>query len=83
MISFTKHAEIKMNQRGICKERVIKVLKDPSVKEVDKLDLSLVHYIKYFKGRYLRVIGRWQNYNDFLVITVFYDRRLKQDGEND
>jgi phosphoglycerate dehydrogenase-like enzyme len=30
------------------------------------------------KGRFLRVTGRWENNEELLVISAFYDRRLKR-----
>ena len=77
-LKITKHAKIKILQRGINKNNIIKVIKNPDIKAVDTFDDSLLHYIKDFNGNFLRVIGRWLDKNVFLVITVFYDRRFKR-----
>lgn len=73
----TKHAHVKIIQRGISEEIIGRVVLQPTFARPDKNDNTLVHFIKKINDKYLRVIGRWENRNNLLVISAFYDRRLK------
>ena len=77
-IRLTKHAKLKMDERGILLEMVKKVVYTPLFTEKDKFDNTLVHLIRKIENRYLRVIGRWENKNNFVVISTFFDRRIKK-----
>jgi hypothetical protein len=37
-----------------------------------------MHYIGPVKGHFLRVIGRWEDKETFIVVSAFFDRRLKR-----
>ena len=82
-VKLTKHAEIKIAQRSITLDDIRKVVIHPELIEPDKLDVSLVHFISNMGGRFLRVIGRWENKNVLLVVNAFFDRRLKKEGRID
>ena len=76
-IKLTKHAKGKIAQRGIYLDDVRKAVLTPELTKTDKFDDSLIHFIRKVRGRFLRVIGRWESEDVFLVISAFYDRRLK------
>ena len=80
-IHLTYHAQIKSKQRAIPHDYIHKVIENPDIHETDRFDSSLIHFISQIEDRYLRVIGRWLNQNDFLVVSVFFDRRLKKKGK--
>jgi hypothetical protein len=83
VITFTKHAERKVEQRKITIDDIKGVIENPDVIEPDRYDSSLVHYIKHIGERYLRVIGRWESRDNVLVISAFLDRRLKKRKHDD
>lgn len=76
-ITFTKHAQLKIKQRGISLDDVKTVIEQTQNTEGDKFDDTLTHFIGKTGGRYLRVIARLKT-NKALVISAFYDRRLKR-----
>jgi len=80
-ILLTYHAQMKSKQRTIPQECIQKVIENPEKKEIDRFDSSLIHFISQVENRYLRIIGRWLNKSDFLVVSVFFDRRLKKKGK--
>jgi len=75
-IKLTKHAKFKIAQRNIDLNDIKQVVLEPELTKPDKFDSSLIHFIRFIKGKFLRVIGRWEGKKDLLVITAFYDRRL-------
>jgi len=77
-VKFTKHAKIKIAERDITPQEIKKTLTDPMMSESDKFDPMLTHHIGLIKDKLLRVIGRWESKNTFLVVSAFYDRRLKR-----
>ena len=82
-IKLTKHAKIKNRHRKIALDDIKKVILRPELMEPDKFDKSLVHFIGNVEGKFLRVIGRWKSKKDLLVISSFFDRRLKRRIEHD
>ena len=77
-IKLTKHSKIKISQRNIALDDIRNVVLNPEFSEADRFDKSLVHFIGNIKGKFLRVIGRWENKEYLLVISAFFDRRLKR-----
>jgi hypothetical protein len=77
-VKLTKHAKIKIIERNITLTEIKKILTDPIMSETDKFDPSLAHYVGMIKEKFLRVIGRWLDKRSFLVVSAFYDRRLKR-----
>ena len=81
IISLTKHAKIKIHQRNISLSDIKKIVQTPMSVELDKFDKSLTHFIGFTKGKFLRIIGRWKSKKELLVISAFFDRRLKRKEE--
>ena len=79
----TKHARIKIAERDIPLDIIKSVILSPTWRENDKFDSSLTHLMGEVGGRFLRVIGRWEGENEFVVISAFYDRRLKRRKQHD
>jgi len=79
-IKLTKHANVKVVQRNISIQLIKNVVTKPDRLDADKFDSDLTHYIKKVDKRFLRVIGRWENHETLIVISAFYDRRLKKRG---
>ena len=80
-ILLTYHAQMKSKQRAIPQKCIQKVIEKPEKTEIDRFDSSLIHFISQVESRYLRIIGKWLNKSDFLVVSVFFDRRLKKKGK--
>jgi len=78
-IKLTKHAKTKMIQRHIALDDVREIVLKPDLVEQDKFDKSLKHFIGSKSGKFLRVIGRQESAEDLLVISAFFDRRLKRE----
>jgi len=78
----TNHAKEKINQRGIRIEDVEEAIRNPDKKALDRTDERLIHFIKKFQDRHLRVIVKTDR-NDIIVVSAFYDRRLKRRQEHD
>lgn len=76
-IRLTRHAQKKNEDRGITPDLVKKTVLSYQEKILDIHDPELVHYIRCVENRFLRVIGRWESQDTFLVVTSFFDRRLK------
>lgn len=77
-ITYTQHAKEKIAERNIPFTLIEMAVNSPDIIEADKFDEELTHYIKKFKTRFLRVIARKENAGTFIVISVFYDRRMKR-----
>lgn len=77
-IKLTMHARNKILERNIIIEQIKEVILNYEKSEMDKFDSSLVHLIKKMDNKFLRVIGKWESGNTFIVISAFYDRRLKR-----
>ena len=77
-IKLTKHASIKIAQRNISFEDIKHVILEPEWSESDKFDTFLMHYIGTVREHFLRVIGRWEDKETFIVVSAFFDRRLKR-----
>lgn len=80
VVEFTKHARSKCAERGIHLKDIEETILRPDRKMKDTIDPSLDHYIRPIDSEYLRVIGRWESDAAFLVVTAFFDRRLKEKG---
>ena len=79
-VRLTKHANSKITQRDIHLDEVREIVLAPELTETDRYDSSLAHFIGEVKGRFLRVIGRWEGEDTLSVISAFYYRRLKKKG---
>ena len=77
IIKLTDHAKQKSLQRKISLKEIRKVVEKSDWQEPDKHDSTLEHMIGITNKKYLRVIGRWVNKNTLVVISVFFDRRIK------
>lgn len=66
MIRFTRHADLKLRQRGITKGLVVKTLKNPN--KVSQTYGNRTVAFKKFRNLHLKVIFRKKN-NDIIVIT--------------
>ncbi len=82
-LKFTAHARAKIKQRNISKRDIENVVTKPDIIEKDKFDDTLTHFIGRAKDRYLRVIGRKEAKEELLVISCFFDRRLKRRRSKD
>jgi len=78
IVKFTMHAKLRLKERDIAVEEVEKAVKNYDMIESDRFDPSVVHYIKKMDDKFLRVIAKRKNEKTLLVISVFYDRRLKK-----
>jgi hypothetical protein len=76
-LRLTKHARLKMKQRGISIEDVEEAVRYSDKTERDKIDEELVHFIKRLHSRYLRGIAKVSGDN-MIIVSAFYDRRLKR-----
>jgi len=76
-IYLTNHARVKMDERAISLEMVEEVINNPDITLKDKIDDSVSHLIKKFESKYLRVLLRKGENGKQIIITVFYDRRIK------
>ena len=82
-LRLTRHAHTKIAQRDISVESIRAVVSAPECEQTDKLDSSLTHFIGKVGERPLRVIGRWESKDVLLVVSAFYDRRLRRREEDD
>jgi hypothetical protein len=78
VVEFTKHAKLRLKERNLIVESVKKAVKNYDIIESDRFDSSIVHYIKKVDDKFLRVIAKRKDENTLLVISAFYDRRLKK-----
>jgi len=81
-VILSKHAQEKFSEKFAEEARVdIELIRQtilgPDLTEKDKNDARLVHCIKKFGDRYLRVIFKEEK-EVIKVITFFYDRRMKK-----
>jgi hypothetical protein len=74
MIIFTKHALLKLNQRRIPKEAVIKTLKFPEY-TCTSYSGRMIAYKKFDK-LYLKVVYKPEN-KDIIVITQHWTDKIK------
>ena len=77
-VILTRHAEEKIAERNISLELIKNVVLSPDKQITDMHDKELIHFIGVKHNKSLRIIGRWEKKNVFLVISAFYDRRLKR-----
>ena len=77
-IKFTKHATDKLVERNIEIDDIKNTIMNPDQKTSDRLDESLEHFTKKIDDKYLRVIGKWESRETLIVISAFYDRRIKR-----
>jgi len=61
---------------------VEETVRNPDKSERDKVDEELTHFVKRFHDRYLRVIVKNVK-DDIIIISAFYDRRLKRGQRHD
>ena len=78
-IRLTQHASRKLKQRGLQVQDLLEVIADPAMTKGDAIDPDLIHYISPYRGGHLRVIGKWEDDNIFLVVTAFVDRRIRRE----
>jgi len=78
IVGFTIHAKLRPKERNITVEEVEKAVKNYDMIGSDRFDPSVVHYIKKIGDKFLRVIAKKKNEKTLLVISVFYDRKLKK-----
>jgi len=76
-IKLTKHAKTKIGQRNIKADDIRKVALKPDLTEPDKYDKSLTHFIGKIGDRFIRIIGRRESEEELLIVSAFFDRRLK------
>lgn len=74
MIIFTNHALLKLKQRGISKEAVIKALKSPDYKFPSYSGRIIVY--KKFDKLYLKVVYKMEGEN-IIVITQHWEEKPK------
>jgi len=77
-INYTLHAGKKIAERGINKSLIESAILSPDTVLKDKFDSVLIHAIKKADNKYIRVIYREINDYKVLVISAFFDRRLKR-----
>uniref|UniRef100_A0A7V4WLM2 DUF4258 domain-containing protein n=1 Tax=Candidatus Caldatribacterium saccharofermentans TaxID=1454753 RepID=A0A7V4WLM2_9BACT len=80
-IRLTIHAREKLSQRNIPLELVRLVVLEPELTLRDRNDPELIHYVRGFEGKFLRVLGRWEKEGTFLLVSAFFDRRLRKARE--
>ena len=81
-IKLTKHAKLKIEQRKLSLDDINRIVEKPDLIEYDKFDKSLIHYIGRVEDKFLRIIGRWESRDAFLIISAFFDRRLKRRSDD-
>ena len=76
-VSFTKHAEDMLKERQFTKEEIISIISNLDWRDNDESDIEIWHAFKRIGNKVLRVVikGREEPYS---VITMFYDRRLRE-----
>ena len=77
-IYITNHARVKMDERAISVEMVEEVINNPDSSHKDKIDDSVLHLIKKVGTKFLRVLVRVDENGKQIIITVFFDRRIKR-----
>lgn len=82
-IRLTKHANAKIKQRNLTLEDIKAAILKPEFIEKDRFSDSLVHFIRIRDKRFLRVIGKWEDKKKLLIVSAFYDRRLKRRENHD
>ena len=84
VIKFTKHAKLRLKDRNLSIKEIEEAVKNYDVVVPDKFDPLVIHYIKKIQDKFLRVIAKWEDEGTVLVISAFYDRRLKKNrGDKD
>lgn len=75
------HAEKSINDRKISLEWLENCLNNPDKIEPDQTDGTVIHHLKVIteaNTKVLRLVLRWnQDKSSALIITVFFDKRLK------
>lgn len=82
-IRYSLHAKKKIKERGIKEQIINNVINNPEKIVPDKFDDDLFHYIKRIKKKFLRVVCKIDNENQIIIISAFFDRRLKRSKPND
>ena len=77
-LRLTRHAREKISIRKISIEDIQKIILNPDWEEFDKFDNTLTHLIGKIGDRFLRVIGRFEDDELFVVVSAFFDRRIKR-----
>lgn len=75
-VCFTRHAEDMLKERKFTKEEIISVISNPDWRDNDEQETEIWHAFKRIGQKTLRVVikGREEPYT---VITMFYDKRLR------
>ena len=74
MIFFTQHSLLKLEQRGISKDLVVKALENPDYVIESYSDREMV--FKKFRTLYLKVIFR-EEFGNISVITQYWTKIIK------
>jgi hypothetical protein len=77
-IIFTRHALEQIEKRNIAETDVAEAVANPSKVLTDAYDAELAHYIGKIGPRFLRVVVKIIA-GDLIVVTAFYDRRIKDE----
>jgi phosphopantetheine adenylyltransferase len=83
IIKLTNHAKIRLKDRNLTIKEIEETIKNYDTVKPDKFDPLVIHYIKKMDNKFLRVIAKWKDEETLLVISAFYDRRLKKKGGKD
>lgn len=73
-VHFTKHAEEMLQERGLSKDLIVDIVLSPDWTEPETEEVW--HAFRRIGERVLRVVVKGKE-EPYLVITAFYDRRLK------
>lgn len=73
-IHFTKHAEAMLRERGLPRELVVETVLHPDWTEKETEEIW--HAFRRVEEKVLRVVVKGKRV-PYLVITAFFDRRLK------
>ena len=73
-VHFTKHAEDMLRERGLSKELVVDTVFNPDWTERETEEVW--HAFRRVGDKILRVVVKGEE-GTYLVITAFFDRRLK------
>lgn len=74
MIIFTAHALVKLEQRNIRKELVLKTVKNPDYEFRSQSNRKIIY--KKFSKRYFKVVFKKESKN-IIIITQHWDKTFK------
>jgi len=75
-VKYSRHALQKITERNISRIHIDNTISEPDIVANDKFDPGLLHFIKKIDERFLRVIV---NDKKKLIVSAFFDRRIKKD----